>query len=403
MLYHAYEAKRRVTAPLYGFAALGMHALESLPRPLKALPHVRAGRALSGTLLTLNITHMRPEFGINNVSIETDLVGVQEKIVLTTPFGSLLHFEKAGSFDQAPVLIVPALAGHFATLVRDTVRTFLPDHDVYVAEWHNGRDIPAREGRFGLDEFIEHVIDFAAVIGPGVHMVAVCQPCVPVLAAAAIMAAEGHEAEPRSLVLMAGPVDARINPGPVNEFASRTSLERLKRMVITQVPWPFPGHGRRVYPGFLQAAAFIGLDPKRHVRAFAGLFADLANDAESARRTQEFYAEYFAVLDIAEEFYLDTTRVVFKDHDMALERMQWRGRPVEPAAINTALMTVEAERDEICPPGQTEAAHKLCPGIPARRRRHHLQSGVGHYGVFSGSRFHHEIYPQIRSFIAAQS
>lgn len=403
MLYHAYEARRRITAPVYRLAALGMETLDFVPQPLGLAPHIRACRALSGTLLTLNVTHTRPEFGIDNVPIGADLVPVRERRVAETPFGTLLHFEKASSSDQTPVLIVPALAGHFATLVRDTVRTFLPDHDVYVADWHNARDVPVRDGRFGLDEFIEHIVDFVAKIGPETHVVAVCQPCVAVLAAAAIMAADGHAAEPRSLVLMSGPVDARINAGRVNEFASRTSLERLKRAVITEVPWPYAGRGRRVYPGFLQVAAFVGLDPERHARAFAGLLADLAKDVDSARRTQDFYAEYFAVLDIAEEFYLDTTRVVFKDHDMAIGRMRWRGRPVEPAAIGTALMTVEAERDEICPPGQTEAAQRLCPGISADRRRHHLQAGVGHYGVFSGSTFQQEIYPQIRSFIATHS
>jgi polyhydroxyalkanoate depolymerase len=278
----------------------------------------------------------------------------------------------------------------------------LPHHAVYVADWHNARDVPRKAGPFGLDEYIEHLMHFLDVVGPGAHLIAVCQPCVATLATAAIMAENDHPSQPASIVLIAGPVDARVNPGRVNGFAARQSLALLERTVITTVPRPYKGAGRRVYPGFLQVMGFMGMDPRRHVAAFRGLFGDVAQGAHiEAQRTQEFYKEYFAVLDIAAEFYLDTARVVFMRHDLARGRMTWRGRRVDPSAITSALLTIEGANDEMCPPGQTAAAHDLCTGIPPERKIQHLQPGVGHYGVFSGSRFEQEIYPAIRTFIEA--
>ena len=261
---------------------------------------------------------------------------------------------------------------------------------------------PLQAGRFGLDEFIEHIIDFLRAIGPETHLMAICQPCAAALATAAIMAADEDPAQPASLILLSGPVDARVNPGPVNEAANRYSLQTLARVATTTVPRPHRGAGRQVYPGFMQAMGFLSMAPRRHVSAFVGLMRDVAlGREEAAARTTAFYDEYFAVLDVTAEFYLDTARVVFRDHDLARGRMMWRGRHVDPSLIRSALLTIEGENDEMCPPGQTEAAHALCTAIPATRHRHHLQTGVGHYGVFSGSHFQHEILPQIRSFIAA--
>lgn len=400
MLYHAYEARRQLLSPLHRMSSGASSVLSQVPEPVASILPVRTGRALAELLATLNVTHERPDFGIDSVITDGQRVPVRERAVLSTPFATLQHFAKEVERDEPAVLIVPGLAGHFATLVRGTVETMLPDHDVYVADWHNARDVPAPAGRFGLDEFVEHLILFLEEIGTGAHLMAVCQPCVPALAATAIMSEDDHPAIPASLVLMAGPVDARIRPGRINRFAAEQSLERLERSVITTVPWPYPGHGRRVYPGFLQVLGFMGMDPRRHLSAFAGLFSDVAQGRDSAKRTRSFYREYFAVLDIAAEFYLDTARAVFQDHDLALGRLEWRGRKVEPAHIRTSLLTVEAENDEMCPPGQTEAAHALCVGIPPRHRAHHLQEGVGHYGIFSGTRFQREVYPRIRAFIA---
>jgi polyhydroxyalkanoate depolymerase len=400
MLYYAYEARRHLLVPLYWTSAIASSALSQVPASVGSTLPVRTSRALAELLTTLQVTHERPAFGIDAVVVDGERVPVRERAVVSTPFATLQHFAKEVGQDQPAVLIVPGLAGHFATLVRGTVETMLPDHDVYVADWHNARDVPAMAGRFGLDEFVEHLIRFLDEIGPGAHLMAVCQPCVPALAATAIMSEDDHPATPSSLVLVAGPVDARVNPGPVNRFAAGQSLERLERTVISSVPWPHPGRGRRVYPGFLQVLGFMGMDPGRHLSAFAGLFSDMAQDRGSPDRTTSFYKEYFAVLDIAAEFYLDTARAVFQDHDLARGQLQWRGRKVNPARIRSALLTIEGEHDEMCPPGQTEAAHALCLGVPASGREHHLQEGVGHYGIFSGTRFRQQVYPRIRGFIA---
>lgn len=401
MLYLTYESRRRLLAPLYETAAIQAAALRALPGSVGRIPSVRGARALAETVSALELTHRHPGFGIHTIEVDGEPVGVEEEEVVTTAFGTLRRFAKAIDLDQPRVLVVPGLAGHFGSLVRDTVRTLLPDHDVYVSDWRNARDIPVGEGRFGLDEYIEHLIDFLDAIGPGAHLMAVCQPCVPALAAAAIMAQEDHPAQPQSIILMAGPVDARVNPGPVNRAANRGSFEQLAKTVITTVPWPHAGAGRRVYPGFVQAMGFMSMAPKRHIAAFRGLFADVWNGNEqAAARTTTFYDEYFAVLDVAAEFYLDTARTIFRDHDLARGEMKYRGRRVDPAAIRTALLTIEAQQDEMCPPGQTEAAHALCTSIPRSRKRHHLQPGVGHYGVFSGTRFQQEIYPEIKRFVA---
>jgi poly(3-hydroxybutyrate) depolymerase len=393
VLYHAYEARRRLTAPIYRIAEAQATAVDLLPDRVAALAPARAARAIAQTVGTLEITHERPAFGID---------GAREEIVRETPFGRLLRFNKGRAATRQPrVLVVPGLAGHFATLIRGTVKTLLPHHDVYVTDWRNARDVPVSAGRFGLEEYIEHLVGYLDALGPGTHVVAVCQPCPAVLAAAAVMAQGDNPAQPRSLTLMAGPVDARVNPGRVNRFAADQNLATLERRVITTVAWPHRGAGRRVYPGFLQVAGFLGMDPRRHVRAIGGHLRDAAagRDAD-AERVRTFYDEYFAVLDVTAEFYLDTARAVFMDHDLARGELRWHDGPVDPSAITSPLLTIEAEQDELCPPGQTYAAHALCSGIDPARKRHHLQPGVGHYGVFTGSRFEREIYPQIRAFIA---
>ena len=404
MLYQAYEVRRALSTPLFALAGAQAAALGRVSGPFAHLPTVRVMRATAETVHALQITHERPTFGIDSVLVDGEMVAVTEEAVTTTAFATLQRFVKREAPPQPRVLVVPGLAGHFGTLVRGTVRALLPDHDVYVADWHNARDVPPSEGRFGLDEYISHLIDFLVEMGPGTHLMAVCQPCVPVLAAAAIMAEDDDPAQPRSLILIAGPVDARVNPGSVNNFADRISHELLDRTAIQTVPWPHRGAGRRVYPGFIQVMGFMGMDPRRHISAFRGLLRDVAKgDEAAAERTKVFYDHYFAVLDIAAEFYLDTLKIIFSEHHLARGCMTSGGRPVRPSAIQSALLTIEAEEDELCPPGQTRAAHDLCTGIPAACKRHHLQPGVGHYGVFSGSRFEREIYPVIRDFIAETS
>ncbi|MBV9756594.1 MAG: polyhydroxyalkanoate depolymerase, partial [Alphaproteobacteria bacterium] len=312
-----------------------------------------------------------------------------------------LHFQKETAPEQPRVLLVAPMSGHFATLLRGTVAVMLPEHDVYITDWKNARDVPPGAGRFGFDDFVDHVIRFLQRIGPGGHVVAVCQPTVAVLAAVAVMAEDGNPATPRSMTLMAGPIDTRVNPTRVNQLAQTHGIDWFERRLISAVPWRYRGAGRRVYPGFMQLAAFMTMNLDRHVAAHVRQFrALLAGDAATVETHRRFYAEYFAVMDLPAEFYLETVQRIFQLHELPLGRLYWRGDLVRPAAIRrTALLTVEGERDDICAVGQTLAALELCSGISVARKRNHLQTGVGHYGVFSGKRWALEIYPQVREMI----
>ena len=297
------------------------------------------------------------------------------------------------------------MSGHFATLLRGTVRTMLPEHDVYITDWHNARDVALEHGSFGLDDFVDHVIRFLEAMGPESHVVAVCQPCVAVLGAVAVMAEGRHPAQPRSMTLMAGPIDARVSPTKVNELATSRPIEWFRRHLIDRVPWQYPGAMRPVYPGFVQLAAFMSMNIGRHLTAHAQMHGHMARgDLEKARATRAFYEEYFAVTDLPAEFYLETVQKVFQEHALPLGRLEWRGRRVDPRAIRrTALFTVEGEKDDICAVGQTVAAQDLCTGLRPYMRRHHVQIGAGHYGVFNGARWQNEIYPQLRSVIHASA
>jgi polyhydroxyalkanoate depolymerase len=324
-------------------------------------------------------------------------------VACATPFGTLLHFRKDVATAQPRMLVVAPLSGHFATLLRNTVRTLLADHDVFITDWHNARDIPVADGAFGLDEYVDHLIRFLDAIGPGTHVLSVCQPCVQVLAAATLMAEERHPAEPRSMTLIAGPVDARISPTRVNELATGRPLSWFERHLIHPVPRRHRGAGRQVYPGFLQLLAFMSMNAGRHVKAHLQLFELLAaGKTAEAQAIEAFYDEYFAVLDLPAEFYLETVDRVFQQAQLARGTLTVRNRRVEPRAIHrTALLTVEGERDDICSIGQTLAAHELCTSLPPYMRRHHLQAGAGHYGVFSGTRWETQIYPVVRNFVLA--
>jgi polyhydroxyalkanoate depolymerase len=328
---------------------------------------------------------------------------VREEATYTTPFGTLLRFAKDVEIVQPRIMLVAPMSGHFATLLRDTVRTLLPENDVYITDWHNARDVALTEGRFGFDEYVEHLIWFLEALGPGAHMVAVCQPCVQALAAAAIMAEDDNPATPRSMTLMAGPIDTRINPTKVNELATSKPIEWFERNLIASVPARYPGARRRVYPGFVQLAAFMSMNIDRHIKAHVQLYDDLAKgEHEKAAVTKAFYDEYFAVLDLDADFYLETVEYVFQEFLLAKGELTWRGRKVQPRAIRrTALLTVEGERDDICSIGQTVAAHDLCSSLRPYRKKHHMQAGVGHYGVFSGRRWSGQIYPLVRNVVLA--
>ena len=401
MLYTTYQAQSDLTAPLRVMSGATARMLTDLSPGLSERWMVRRTLATNEMVSRWGLTHRRPAFGIDTVEVEGRSAAVREEVVLRTPFATLLRFAKDTDAVQPRVLLVAPLSGHFATLLRATVRTMLPEHDVFITDWHNARDVPVVHGRFGLDEYIDHLIDFLRAMGPGTHAIAVCQPCVPTLAATAVMAEDGDDALPHSVTLMAGPIDARVNPTIVNDLAAGRSIEWFEHNVVGIVPSRFAGAGRRVYPGFVQIAAFLRMNPERHRAAFRRLYEDIVagNDARAAA-TRAFYDEYFAVLDLTAEFYLETVSAIFQDHLLARGEFAWRGRRVDPGAITrTALLTVEGERDDICGVGQTAAAHDLCTSLPASRRGRRLRVGAGHFGVFSGTRWEREVYPEIRRHI----
>jgi poly(3-hydroxybutyrate) depolymerase len=406
VLYQAYQTLVGMMLPLQIAAAAAARQLHP-PWPGMSWPgmpdagllrYIAAGCEL---LSQSQLTHHRPPFGIDKIAVGGRSVAVREEEVRTLPFCTLLHFAKEVPRAQPRVLVVAPLSGHFATLLRGTVKTMLADHDVYVTDWQNARDVPLSEGEFGFDDFIDYVIGFLEALGPGTHVVAVCQPAVAVLAAVAIMAAGGNPAQPPSMTLMAGPIDTRINPTEVNRLATAHPIEWFEANLISRVPPCHPGAFRRVYPGFLQISAFMLMNFDRHVRAHADHFTSLvADDRAKAALHRAFYDEYFAVMDLPAAFYLETVSKIFQQQELAHGTLVSRGRPVDPGAIRrTALMTVEGENDDICAVGQTLAAQELCTGLHPSKKRHHLQTGVGHYGVFSGRRWEAEIYPRVRELI----
>jgi poly(3-hydroxybutyrate) depolymerase len=399
MIYHAYQAQADATEPLR-LAARAVADYFEHPSLFGRFWPRSIGAGLEA-LARAGLTHKRPPFGIDSVLVGNRQVEVREVPARRTPFCTLLRFEKETPAPQPRVLLVAPMSGHFATLLRDTVQTLLPDHDVYLTDWHNARDVPLQHGPFGFDDFVDHLIGFLEAIGPGAHLLAICQPCVAALVAASVMAQDGHAAQPSSMTLMAGPIDTRISPTKVNELATKHPLAWFESKMIDVVPWRYPGAFRRVYPGFLQLTAFMSMNLERHMKAFHDLYNNrVKGDRAAVEATRKFYEEYFAVMDLSAEFYLETVRDVFQEHTLPRGQMTWRGRRVEPRAIRkTALLTVEGERDDICSIGQTLAAQDLCSGLRPYMKQHHMQTGVGHYGVFSGRRWSGQIYPRVRDLI----
>ncbi len=403
MLYQAYQSQSDLMSPL---RLLAQSSSANLWFSKTEGNFLRKLSASMEVFSRLRLTHSRPAYGITSVKVGEHELAVTEEKVLSLPFGTLLRFKKDAPADlpyQPPVLLVAPLSGHFATLLRETVRTLLQDHDVYITDWHNARDVSLKHGPFALDDYIDHMIRFLETIGPGTHVVAVCQPCVAALAATAIMAEDDNPAQPRSLTLMAGPVDCRVNPTGVNLLATSKPIEWFEKNLISHVPMPHAGYMRRVYPGFVQLSAFLSMNLGRHKQSFKDLYQHLVDgDIEKANVIRVFYDEYLAVNDLPAEFYLETVEKVFQTYDLPLGRLTYRGRIVNPAAIRrTALMTVEGERDDICSVGQTVAAQDLCSNIRPYMKTHHVQTGVGHYGVFSGRKWNQQIYPRVREMIHA--
>ena len=404
MLYQAYQNHMDLAQPWRAGASLALRYLNLAPRGVSDGVLTRLSAALE-LISRSTLTYARPAYDIDRVMVGNRELAVTEEVVYATPFGSLLHFKKLESPEQPKMLLVAPMSGHFATLLRGTVQTLLQDHDVYITDWHNPRDIPPSQGRFGLDDYTEHLITFLSQLGPRPHMVAICQPSVSALAATAIMSEDDHPSRPATLTLMAGPIDTRIQPTKVNHFAKSKPLKWFEDNMIHYVPLQCRGAFRKVYPGFVQLTAFVSMNLERHIKQHIELANHLVKgDIEKAETIKTFYDEYFAVMDLDAEFYIDTIRDVFHEHLLPQGRLTHRGRPVNPAAIRRmGLMTVEGEKDDICSIGQTLAAQELCTSVRAYRRVHHMQAGVGHYGVFSGRRWNNEIYPLLRDFVHVNS
>jgi poly(3-hydroxybutyrate) depolymerase len=401
MLYALYQSANDMMLPMRAWATATGQTLAG--SGAGARESWRAAGAICEMVSRATLSHRRPSFGIDEITVGNKVVPVHEEEVLATPFGTLLRFAKEGSAPQPRVLLVAPLSGHFATLLRDTVRVLLPEHDVHITDWANARDVGMWNGRFGFDEYVEHLIKFLEAMGPGAHVIAVCQPCVQALAAAAVMAEDDNPAQPRSMTLMAGPIDTRVSPTKVNELAMGKPISWFEQNLIARVPLRYPGAMRRVYPGFVQLTAFMTMNAERHIKAQVDLYRHLAKGEDAQAATiKAFYDEYFAVLDMTAEFYLETVQWVFQEHRLAKGELDWKGRRVNPKAIRrTALFTVEGERDDICAIGQTVAAHDLCSSLRPYRKKHYMQAGVGHYGVFSGRRWASQIYPLVRNTILA--
>jgi len=403
MLYDAYQAQQDLLAPFRAGAGLLSAALGQTWLGPGGNQVARSVAAAAEIVSRAKMIHERPAYDLTLATADGRVLPVQEEVALDLPFANLVHFRKASPSRQPRVLIVAPMAGHFPTLLRQTAQTMLADHDVYITDWKTARDVPLAAGRFGTDEYVDYLIRFLEEIGPGAHTVAVCQPCAALLVAVSAMAMDKNKATPRSMTLMAGPVDTRVNPTKVNELAVSKPLSWFKENLISAVPARYDGAGRHVYPGFIQLTAFMSMNLPRHMRAHLDLFGHIVKGEDAkAEANRKFYDEYFSVADLPAEFFIETVQKVFQEYHLPRGIFEYRGRVVDPGAIKaTALLTVEGERDDICSLGQTLAAHDLCKGIKPFRKKHYIQAGVGHYGVFSGKRWQTQIYPMVKNTILA--
>ena len=403
MLYHLHEIQNQIAAP-FRLAAEANQML--LRHPLNPIAYTRTGRAIAAACELMDAglrPYQKPAFGLASTVIDGNAVPVREESVLEESFCRLLHFRREVARADPKLLIVAPMSGHFATLLRGTVEAMLPGHELYVTDWEDAREVPLSDGEFDLDDYVDYIISFLEHLGPNTHVMAVCQPSVPVLAATALMAAAEHRCLPASMTLMGGPVDTRINPTQPNDFAKQHSPAWFEQHMINRVPLIYPGAMRPVYPGFLQLSGFMAMNFERHVTAHWNHFNNLViGDGDSAVAHRGFYDEYRAVMDLPAPYFLQTVSRVFQDHDLPRGEFRYRGSRIDLAAIEeTALLTVEGEKDDISGPGQTRAAHDICPNIPAGDRDHYEQPGVGHYGVFNGRRWREKIAPRVAAFISA--
>lgn len=407
MLYHLYDLQHVMLAPARLTAELTRMAWR---HPMNPLSYTQAGRTLAANAeLFERVTRRfsKPSFNLDETQIGGKRVKITEEILLEKPFCGLLHFRRDTNRRDPRVLIVAPMSGHFATLLRGTVEALLPHHDVYITDWNDARQVPSSDGRFNLDDYIAYLHEFLDFLGPGTHMIGVCQPAVPVFATACLMESENDPNRPVSITLMGGPIDTRISKTKVTELAEHRPLRWFEQTVTTEVPFYYPGAHRRVYPGFIQLGGFMSMNLDRHVGSHMKFYHHLViGDGESAEMHRKFYNEYLSVMDISADFYLQTVEIVFQRHLLPDGKMKWRNpetgklHDVDPKALKrTALMTVEGELDDISAHGQTTAAHAIAPNLPASKQYHHFQENVGHYGIFNGRRWRNEIMPRIRHFI----
>jgi poly(3-hydroxybutyrate) depolymerase len=400
VLYDSYESARYLTRPLTYFLDSYRAILNHDLNPLKDTALTRTLSTLAEMPYRILKDYPKQPFGVT-AERGGETYALRERVVSRLPFCDLVEFQVDDAASRPKVLIAAALSGHYATLLRDTVRGFARDFAPYITDWKNAREVPLSEGDFGFEDYVSYLIDFMAELGPGTHMVATCQAAPPALVAAAVLAERHPDLVPASLTLMAGPMDTRINPTFINKVADRVPLKLMRSVAIKTVPRAFPGAGRRVYPGFFQLSGFMSINLMPHLKKHASFMGDgIKGNDDAAEAFRDFYDEYFAVLDMTESFYVDSLERVFFEHHIPLGLMTYRGERVDFGAIrDMPLLTVEGAKDNMCGPGQTVAAHDICPNIPAHKRGQHVQAGAGHYGVFSGSRFQNEIYPAVRDFM----
>lgn len=411
MLYHMHEFSRSLLTPLVQFAETSAKLFTNPVSPLAHAPFAQRIAAGYELMFRLGKDYEKPRFDIDTTLVSGKEVGIVEEVEMTKPFCRLLHFKKNLSnkeitaLKQPTVLLVAPLSGHHSTLLRDTVRGLLPDHDVYITDWTDARMVPAADGAFHLHDYIYYVQDFIRLLGPDLHVISVCQPTVPVLAAISLMATENDPKLPKTMTMMGGPIDARISPTEVNDLATEKPFSWFENTVIYSVPANYPGAGRKVYPGFLQHAGFVSMNPNRHAQSHWDFYMHLREgDNESAENHRKFYDEYNAVLDMPVDYYLETIRTVFQDFSLPLGTWEIEGKLVRPQDIkNVALFTIEGELDDISGPGQTKVAHNLCSSIPKAKKQHFTAEKCGHYGIFSGRRWRELIAPKITEFIKANA
>lgn len=407
MLYHLYDFQQAMLSPMRLQAEIMQNIFRS---PLNPMTYTQAGRTIGAAAEMLERSSRRfgrPEFGLHETIINGKTVAVEEDVILEKPFGRLLNFKRHTKRNDPKVLVAAPMSGHYATLLRGTVEALLPHHNVFITDWEDTRLIPLNEGRFNLDDYIAYLREFLSLLGPDVHVIAVCQPAVPVLAAVSLMASDNDPAQPLSMTLMGGPIDTRVSKTEVTEVAETRRIDWFEQMAVHSVPMYYPGAGRKVYPGFLQLGGFMSMNLDRHVGSYMKFFKHLIDgDGDSAEKHRDFYNEYLSVMDIPAEFYLQTVETVFQEHSLPRgimkceDPLSGKMKSVRPQDItHTALMTIEGELDDISARGQTTAAHEMCYSLPQKKQYHHFQLECGHYGIFNGSKWRTQIMPRIRHFI----